>query len=241
MAIQALAVGLGIDEAQRIGRARPLSNSRYSPPSKQQLQARERVDAAVPAALGADVPVGFQVLFPDDLAAALALLPQALGAHFALAVCRLLRLFVGILSRRNQAMQFHVSAGRDGPARLRRRGRSARRAWRAPIRAERSWRRARAERSARAAQPGGRPSCPPIRKTRSRPSISARAMSCAKAASPWACRPGRGKSCGRRDVWPRDRRGPGRISCISRAIARGAAEKILGTALACGSFGLPMK
>src|SRR5450756_1849588 len=38
------------------------------------------------AALGAHVPVGLQVLFPDDLAAAFALLPQTFGPDLAILV-----------------------------------------------------------------------------------------------------------------------------------------------------------
>ena len=77
-------------------------------------------------------------------------------------------------SRLNQDMQrIHVSAGRDGPARSQRRGRSVRRAWRAPVRGETSCGKARAAgRRARARRAAGR-RAPPTRKTRSRPSISA--------------------------------------------------------------------
>src|SRR5450759_5969797 len=38
------------------------------------------------AALGAHVPVGLQVLFPDDLAAAFALLPQTFGPDLSILV-----------------------------------------------------------------------------------------------------------------------------------------------------------
>src|SRR5208282_6081311 len=48
-------------------------------------QAGVRVDAKVFAALWADVEILFQVLLPDNLAAAVTLNPQPLGAHSLLA------------------------------------------------------------------------------------------------------------------------------------------------------------
>ncbi len=57
------------------------------------------VDAEVVPHLGQTFAVGLQVLLPDDLAAAFALLPEAFGAYAALAVFQLGQLFVGRLCR----------------------------------------------------------------------------------------------------------------------------------------------
>ena len=143
---QTLAVGLGVDKAQRVGGTEAGVELLVLAIVQQHLQAGEGVNSGVPAALGADVPIGLEVLFPHDLAAALALLPQTLGAHAALAVGHLGKFFIGLFvaSEPSHAM-IHVSAGRDGPARPQMRGRSVRPAWRAPIRAEKSWRKGRAE------------------------------------------------------------------------------------------------
>ena len=79
-AAEALAVGLGIDEAERIGGAQAGIEALEFGVVEEQLEAGDGVDAAVRAALGADVPVGLEVLLPDDLAAAFALLPQTFGS-----------------------------------------------------------------------------------------------------------------------------------------------------------------
>ena len=47
---------------------------------EQQAQPGARVEAKMIPALRTDVPVGVEVLFPNDLAAAVALGPQTLGA-----------------------------------------------------------------------------------------------------------------------------------------------------------------
>src|ERR1051326_2156399 len=196
-------------------------------------------------ALRADVAGGFEILLPDDLPAPFALLPQALGAHAALAIFRFGALVVlAAVSLKPRHATIYLNAGTDAPARLRKHDIAAQRAWRARVHAGRSWRKAKSKdrrerpirqgdrrvprsgksdrgppfrpsrsgrrrprspsscpvarasscgkvmaeseikRSARAAHPAGRPSCPPIRKIRSRPSISAFAIREAKAAEP---------------------------------------------------------
>ena len=61
---------------------------------QQQLEPRHGIQARVRAALGAHVPIGLQVLLPENLAAALALPPEALGAHAALGVAELGELLI---------------------------------------------------------------------------------------------------------------------------------------------------
>ena len=82
-------------------------------------------------------------------------------------------------------------------------------------------------RSARAAQPAGRPSWPPTRNTRSRPPSRLWRPVWRRPRSPSACPPGRGRSCARWDVWPTNRCGPGRISRISTGRSGRRAQKIL--------------
>src|SRR5262249_2647911 len=53
---------------------------------EQELKPGHGVDPGVRSTLGADVLVVFQILLPDDLAAAFALLPQALSAHVPVAL-----------------------------------------------------------------------------------------------------------------------------------------------------------
>ena len=71
-----------IDEIERIGGAQVGVESLVSA-IEQQFQACGRIHADVRAAFRTHVPVGFQILLPDDLAAAFALEPQALGAQLA--------------------------------------------------------------------------------------------------------------------------------------------------------------
>ncbi len=51
---------------------------------EQQHQPLRRVQAEMMLAFGADAPVGFQIFFPDNRAATLALGPQPFGLHAAL-------------------------------------------------------------------------------------------------------------------------------------------------------------
>jgi hypothetical protein len=48
---------------------------------EKQIEAPSRAEAEVMIALGANFPVGFEILFPDGGAAGIALDPEALGAN----------------------------------------------------------------------------------------------------------------------------------------------------------------
>src|SRR5215468_996932 len=75
---EAFPVGLAIHEFQRIAGSQVGIVPRVFAFIQQKPEAGKRVDAAVIAALWADVPVRLPVFLPDDLAAPLALLPQTL-------------------------------------------------------------------------------------------------------------------------------------------------------------------
>src|SRR5262249_48350443 len=83
--IESLAVGLAVDKAQRVRRCQEIVMSLVNA-IEEQFEARSRVDSKMVAAFRARVPVGLEILFPDDLPAALALLPESLGADALLAV-----------------------------------------------------------------------------------------------------------------------------------------------------------
>src|SRR5262249_945923 len=70
---ETLAVWLAVYEAERVAGAESGIAARVLALIHQEFEAGDGVDATVRAALGANVPVGLQVLLPDDLAAALAL------------------------------------------------------------------------------------------------------------------------------------------------------------------------
>ena len=86
--VEALLVGLEVDEVERIGGAEAAIDELIAG-LEQQIDAGTRADFEVVLALGADVQVGFEVGLPDGLAAAGALDPEALSAYtFFLVVVR---------------------------------------------------------------------------------------------------------------------------------------------------------
>ena len=76
---QPAAIAFQIHELQRIGGSQVAV---VLPPTtvQQQAETGAGVNPEMKAAAGANVPVGLQVFFPDNLAATLALGPQSLGA-----------------------------------------------------------------------------------------------------------------------------------------------------------------
>src|SRR5262249_41392561 len=106
----------------------------------------------------AHAPVRFEVLLPDDLAAAFALLPEAFRTNAALPVFQLggfaaLRVFPPDPGHAT----LYFNAGTDAPARSQTHGKSALPAWRVRVHAETSWRRVKlAYRRAPSSRPEGR-------------------------------------------------------------------------------------
>ncbi len=84
-AAQALGVWAYVHEVERIGGRKVLVEDFVLRVVEQQLEPLRRADAEVPLALGADVQVLIELFLPDDLAAALALDPQAFRANALLA------------------------------------------------------------------------------------------------------------------------------------------------------------
>src|SRR5262249_12933638 len=125
---------------------------------EQEAKAGAGIDTAVGAALGTDLPVGFQILFPDDLAAPFTLLPETFGAHTSFRVTDARQfVIVAFVPLEPRHGKNYVSAGTDAPARRQTHDRSVRRAWHGPIRAETSSPRARVKRRRAAARrPEGR-------------------------------------------------------------------------------------
>ena len=91
--LQAIGVGLQVGEFQRIGGDQVAVFGLVLAVVEQVSEAGAGVDAEVAVALGADVEVLVEVLLPDDLAALVALDPEALGLDALLARGVELRLF----------------------------------------------------------------------------------------------------------------------------------------------------
>src|SRR5581483_8871651 len=83
-----LVIRLGIHEAQRIGRDQIGVELFAEPVIQQHAHTGARVNAEMPAALRADLHILLERLAPDNLAAVLAFLPQALGADLLFAFRR---------------------------------------------------------------------------------------------------------------------------------------------------------
>ena len=163
-----------------------------NPVVEKHRQPRPRIHAEMMAALAADVKRALKIFLPDDLAAAIALQPEAFGAHVCARVVvpqlrSALRICCGFDSRLNQAI-FSLCFTRI-PLTLTR-VRMPTQHCKRPVDlfgqhgASQFMRHRQAEgkpadRRARAS--GRKPSCPPTRKTRSCPSISAFAKRSANA------------------------------------------------------------
>src|SRR5215469_821043 len=78
---QAVPIRLEIDKLQRIIGAQPGIVGFVLAVVKEQLEAATRIYAEVAFAIRADVEVLVEVFLPDNLATAVALDPEALGAH----------------------------------------------------------------------------------------------------------------------------------------------------------------
>ena len=81
---QALGVGLGVGEMQRIVRGEVGVEFLVLLVVEKQFEAAAGAEPEMVIALGADVPVCVEILLPDDGAAGAALRPQAFGADAAL-------------------------------------------------------------------------------------------------------------------------------------------------------------
>ena len=89
--LDSLRIGLAVNELERVsGNQIDIENAVAAVVFQihviqQQRQPGARVNAEVALALGADVEILVEIFLPDDLAAAIALHPQAFGADFFLA------------------------------------------------------------------------------------------------------------------------------------------------------------
>ena len=103
--LQARCVGFGVREVQRIVRGQ--SRIVLDPAAiEQQLQTLARIQPEVILAFRADVRIGFQILFPDDGAAAGALGPQPFGLYAPFVGRR--GLLDRFFSRLNQAIDLSI-------------------------------------------------------------------------------------------------------------------------------------
>ncbi len=80
--LEAGGIGFQVDEFQGIGGDQVVVEDVVLIVVEQLGEAAARVDAKMLVALGTNVEVVFKVFFPDDLAAAVTLHPQAFGANF---------------------------------------------------------------------------------------------------------------------------------------------------------------